>query len=107
MEEVLVLIVAGTFVVTPEGREEFLASREATIRRSRGEAGCVEYSFAADSIDPGTVRLFEIWESREHLAAHQELMRAEPLGTPASYLERHVSYYEIDAVLPSDLRTAR
>src|SRR5271157_5831532 len=98
------IIVAGTFDMAPEDREAFLSSRAEAIERSRGEDGCLEYSFAADSVDPGRVRLFEIWESREHLGEHQNVMRAAPANPNAVAVhERRVSYYEIASVEPSDL----
>jgi quinol monooxygenase YgiN len=70
------IIVAGTFDVAPQDRETFLAGVQEVIARTRAEPGCVEYSFAADSGDPRRVRLFEIWESDETLAAHIAALRA-------------------------------
>jgi quinol monooxygenase YgiN len=70
------LIVAGTFTVDPERRAEFLASRADAIHTSRGERGCVQYAMSADAIDPGLVRLFEIWSSRADLKAHLERARS-------------------------------
>lgn len=43
---------------------------EAMIRASRAEAGCIDYGYAIDLLDPGLVRVNERWESREALAAH-------------------------------------
>ena len=48
------------------------------MRNSRAEAGCLEYTFAADPIDPGRVVLFERWESQEALDAHLAAVRAAP-----------------------------
>lgn len=48
------------------------------MRNSRAEAGCLEYTFAADPIDPSRVVLFERWESQEALDAHLAAMRAAP-----------------------------
>jgi quinol monooxygenase YgiN len=71
------LIVAGTFTVDPERRNEFLAGRVEAIRTSRGERGCLQYAMSADAVDPAVVRLFEIWSSREDLKAHLERARSE------------------------------
>ncbi len=99
------LIVAGTFDVAPEDREAFLASRSEAIVRSRAEQGCREYSFAADSIDPGRVRLFELWEERVDLEAHQVTMRATPRPqNEVPVLAREVVYYEIASAEPSPAR---
>jgi quinol monooxygenase YgiN len=43
---------------------------EEMIRASRAEAGCIDYAYAIDLLDPGLVRVSERWESREALAAH-------------------------------------
>jgi quinol monooxygenase YgiN len=96
------LIVAGTFDVDPERREEFLASRTEAIKRSRGETGCLDYTFSADFLDPGRVRLFEIWESRADLEAHQAANRAAPSrAVDVPVHARNVTYYEIATSEPS------
>jgi quinol monooxygenase YgiN len=64
------LIIAGTFEVDPERRDEFLAQKHAGMRESRSEAGCIDYVLSADPLEPGRVYLFERWESKEHLAPH-------------------------------------
>jgi hypothetical protein len=64
------LIVAGSMTIEPGKRDEFLQGREASIKRTRSEHGCIEYGFAADSLDPDVVRVFERWETEEDLAAH-------------------------------------
>jgi quinol monooxygenase YgiN len=70
------LIVAGTFTVDPERRAEFLTGRVDAIQRSRAEQGCVQYAMSADAVDPGLVRLFEIWSSRDDLKSHLENARS-------------------------------
>jgi quinol monooxygenase YgiN len=97
------LIVAGTMEVAPERREEFIAGREAGMRRSQAEPGCIEYVFTADPLVPGLVHLFERWESKEHLATHLEGIRSaeQPAGADAvPVLSAEVLQYEISAVGP-------
>ena len=53
------VIVIGTFAVDPARRDEFLAERLERMRTSRAEAGCLEYTFAGDPLDPGRVLLTE------------------------------------------------
>jgi quinol monooxygenase YgiN len=72
------IIVGGTFELDPNRREEFLASRHDMMRTSRGEPGCLEYSFAADPIDPRRVVLFERWESQQALDDHLAGLRGRP-----------------------------
>jgi quinol monooxygenase YgiN len=64
------VIVMGSFEMDPAERQEFLSSREPMMRTSRAEAGCEEYTFAADPLDPRRAVLTERWESQGHLDAH-------------------------------------
>jgi quinol monooxygenase YgiN len=78
-----VIIVGGVFEVDPAERDAFLASRQEAMRRSRAEAGCLEYTFSADPLVPGRVLLYERWESQEALDAHLDALRsAPPAGGP-------------------------
>ena len=72
------IIVAGHIDVAPEQRDEFLAGREEAIRASRTEPGCIEYVFSADALEPGRVRVFERWESKEALQAHLAVLQSRP-----------------------------
>ncbi|HUZ20011.1 MAG TPA: putative quinol monooxygenase [Acidimicrobiales bacterium] len=95
------IIVAGTFDVAPQDRAAFLAGVQAPIARSRAEPGCVEYSFSADSTEPGRVRLFEIWESDETLGAHLAALRA--AGNPGhgvAILGQSLTRYEVARSFP-------
>jgi quinol monooxygenase YgiN len=65
-----VIIVGGRFEVDPAERDAFLAERHDLMRTSRGEDGCIEYTFAADPLEPAGVILFERWESQTALDAH-------------------------------------
>ena len=64
------VIVGGRFEVDPAERDAFLAERHELMRTSRSEDGCLEYTFAADPLEPDRVILFERWESQEALEAH-------------------------------------
>lgn len=70
------IIVGGSFEVDPDQRDAFLAGRTAVMERSRAEAGCLEYVFAADPVDATRVVLFERWASQEDLDAHLAGLRA-------------------------------
>jgi len=63
-----VVIVAGKVYVTPEHREEHLASLTDLIGRARAAPGCLDLVIAADPLEPGRVNIMEQWESEEHLA---------------------------------------
>ena len=64
------VIVGGEFEVDPAQRDAFLAEREAMVRTSRAEDGCLEYTYAADPLADDRVILFERWESQAALDAH-------------------------------------
>jgi quinol monooxygenase YgiN len=72
------VIVAGTFTVDPARRTEFLEGRLDSIRASRADRGCLEYTMSADAVDSGLVRLFEMWSSMADLQAHVERIRSSP-----------------------------
>jgi quinol monooxygenase YgiN len=72
------VIVAGTFTVDPAQRAGFLEGRLESIHSSREDAGCLEYTMSADAVDPGVVRLFEMWTSLADLHAHVQRIRSSP-----------------------------
>jgi quinol monooxygenase YgiN len=88
------VIVAGTFTVDPGRRAEFLEGRLESIGASRKDRGCLEYTMSADAVDPGLVRLFEMWTSLADLQAHVERIRSSPPaegGVPV--LDRDMKIY--------------
>lgn len=87
------LVVTGTFTLEPENVGAFLDSMADTMRRSRGQDGCHEYTFAADPLVPGRVILSERWESRAHLDAHLGNMEAPRESVPTNSVE--ISIHEI------------
>jgi quinol monooxygenase YgiN len=103
----VMIIVAGTFDVAPDERATYLAGRAQAQLDSRAEAGCIEYVFSADSLDPGRVRLFEIWESQEHLDQHLHAIRSAPAPTtaeaPVNVIAREIMVYPIIADGPHPL----
>jgi len=80
-----VIIVAGTVDFAPGDRKTFLARAQEAIARCRAEQGCLEYSFNEDYLDPGRVRVLEIWDSDESLRRHTE--RVDAGGGPPHSVE--------------------
>lgn len=64
------LIVAGTFPINPERREDALAAITDMVTATEQEDGCITYRFYEDLTEPGRFLIYEQWESKEHLAAH-------------------------------------
>ena len=92
------IAVIGSFRMPPDRLAEARPAMEQVITTTRAEDGCIAYSYSEDVCDPGLIRVAELWESREHLAAH--------FGTPhmahwaevrASFglSERDITAYEL------------
>ena len=64
------IIISGTQHLTPEGIEKLKDAAAHVLTETRKEDGCIVYSFAEDFLQPGLIRVYEEWESREKLAAH-------------------------------------
>ena len=95
------VIVGGTFEVDPSQREQFLASRLEMMRASRGEPGCLEYTFAADPIEPGRVVLYERWESQADLDAHLAALRAgAPRPADVGVSSSSIVFYDVSGERP-------
>ncbi len=75
------VIIAGTVRVPPQNLAGIRPHMDAMLAGSRAEAGCVEYSYAEDVIEPGLIRVFEVWRDQaavdEHFASpHMKAWRA-------------------------------
>jgi quinol monooxygenase YgiN len=95
-----VVIVGGTFEVEPVRRDQYLTERHDLMRASRAEVGCIEYTFAADPLDPGRVVLFERWASQEDLDNHLAVLRAAPRESApdaAKEITASISVFEVSA----------
>ena len=66
------IVVVGQFRVPPERMAEARPIMRKVMEATRAEAGCIEYNYAEDVLDPGLIRVSEVWESREQLAAHMQ-----------------------------------
>lgn len=98
------LIVAGTFTYHPDRIDEVVALQGPLVEEVRAEAGCQEYVFTLDPHEPGTQRLFEIWDDEASLAAHA---RAPHMATYREAMQelgamrsREVRLYEVSADRP-------
>ena len=64
------IAIVGQFRIPPENLAAARPLMIAVMEASRAEAGCIEYNYAEDLLEPGLIRVSEVWESHEHLAAH-------------------------------------
>ncbi|NBB16108.1 antibiotic biosynthesis monooxygenase [Caulobacter sp. SLTY] len=64
------VIVMGTVRVDPDAIERLRPAMEAMMAASRAEDGCLTYAYALDLLEPGLVRVSELWTDRAALEAH-------------------------------------
>ncbi len=64
------IVVIGHFRLRAERMDEARPIMAKVILATRTEAGCVQYNYAEDVLDPGLIRVSELWDSRAQLAAH-------------------------------------
>ena len=64
------IIVSGKAKVQPGAIEKVREAMENAILETRKEAGCIDYSYGRDVLDPDTIIILEYWESAEALQNH-------------------------------------
>lgn len=65
----VVLIIAGHVVVSSSERDGYVASCVEIVEAARASRDCLDFAITADSTDPARIRIYERWESEEHLLA--------------------------------------
>jgi quinol monooxygenase YgiN len=97
------LLIIGTIRLPAGLLDAARSSMASMVEASRAEAGCLEYSYADDVLDPGLIHVNELWIDRvaldEHFeSAHIATWRARwpTLGIG----ERHLSLYEVGEPKP-------
>ncbi len=63
------VIVAGHLNVDPDEREAYLDSCRDVVEEARRTDGCLDFSIAADLVDPGRINVYERWESNDAVDA--------------------------------------
>ena len=93
------VIVGGTFILDPSERDAFLAGRRERMLTSRGEPGCLEYTYAADPLDASRVVLFERWVDQAALDAHLAALRANPQASDNEVvpITSSITIYDVSA----------
>lgn len=61
------IIVAGTLRVDPADCDRYLAAVREVTRLARRAPGCLDFTQAADPLDPTRINIYERWESDDHL----------------------------------------
>ena len=91
------ILVVGSFEVDPMDRDAFIATRLEQMRISRDEPGCLEYTFAADPLDPRRVVLVERWDDQASIDAHLAALRARQAGgdVPTASIAGSIVLYDV------------
>ncbi|RYF93842.1 MAG: antibiotic biosynthesis monooxygenase [Caulobacteraceae bacterium] len=90
------IIVMGTVRVEPDAVERLRPSMETMMAASRAEDGCLTYAYALDLLEPGLVRVSELWTDRACLEAHFKTvhMAAWRAALAGQVRERDIKLYE-------------
>ena len=91
------ILVLGTVRMPPENIDKARPVMEAMVMASRAEDGCIDYGYAADVLEPGLMRVTEMWRDRQALQAHFKMphLAAWRAEWPALGIgERRLALYE-------------
>ena len=64
------LLIVGTVRLPAANLAAARPVMQQMVDASRGEPGCIEYSYAEDLFDPGLIHVKELWRSQEALDCH-------------------------------------
>ena len=64
------LLIVGTVRLPPENLERAKPAMRAMVQASLAEAGCLEYGYAEDVLQPGLIHVKERWTNQAALDAH-------------------------------------
>jgi len=96
------IVLAGTVRLPPENLAAARPVMAAMIEASRAEDGCIAYSFAEDVLEPGLIRIFEVFRDAEaqqfhaksaHIAEWRAAWPALGIG------ERQITRYEVTSAV--------
>lgn len=90
------VIVAGHLMVEPEQRGSYVEDCVRVVQQARSTVGCLDFTIAADVLDPGRVNIFERWESHEAVEAFRSSGPSDEQG--AVMLSASVAEYDVATV---------
>ena len=64
------IVVLGQFRMPAKHMDAARPPMEKFMLATRAEDGCVEFNYAEDVLDPGLIRVSEVWHTRAQLNAH-------------------------------------
>jgi len=97
------ITVIGKIRLPADQIETARAALVKAVTATRAEEGCIEYNFAEDVLEPGLLRISEVWDSKERLAPHMQSAHMVEFLTTVATLdisEREVTMYEVSGSTP-------
>jgi quinol monooxygenase YgiN len=95
----MAIVVVGQFRIPAERMDEARPLMAKVMHATRAEAGCVEYNYAEDLLDPGLIRVSEVWDTRAQLGAHLKTPHMAVWGEERTGLGlsgRNITVFEAD-----------
>jgi quinol monooxygenase YgiN len=92
------IILAGTVRIANGMRSAALLPLQAMIEATRAEPGCIAYALAFDALDDHLLRVFEIFEDEDALAAHRasaHMAAWRAAGHQLGIGDRNISQYDV------------
>jgi len=97
------LIVAGTINVDPAHVARLGEAATVMMAATMQEPGCLQYVFSVSVADPGSIQIFEAWESAEDLEEHFEMPHMAVFRAAMSevtVIDRSLHRYEVASFEP-------
>lgn len=97
------IVVVGQFRFPAERMDDARPVMRKVIEATRAEQGCVQYNYGEDVLDPGLIRVSELWQSRKQLDAHMQMPHMAQWQRDRTALglsERDIMVYDADAGVP-------
>jgi quinol monooxygenase YgiN len=99
----MAVVIMGTVRLPVERLPDARPHMEAMVSASRAEDGCVVYAYAEDVLEPGLIRVSEVWRDQAALDRHarSDHIKAWRAAGPALGLhDRQLIAYEAGASRP-------
>ena len=99
----MTVVILGTVRLPPERLDDARPRMAAMVAASRAEDGCLEYAYAEDVLEPGLIRVSEVWRDQAALdlhaqSAHMATWRA--AGAQLGLHDRRLVAYDAGAFRP-------
>lgn len=94
------IILAGSVRLPVDKLDEARPVMARMIAASRAEEGCLAYSFAEDVLEPGLIRIFEMFRDAEaqQIHAHSQHMKDWRAAWPALGIgERQITHFAVSS----------